>query len=177
MTNNQDEGNWGGTREGAGRPAGSTNEAKGLPTAKRVQLRMYPEDLAIAERLVDLGFGSDRSDVVRKALREALEQAARPPATKPEIDREQLSDFCRRHHIRWLALFGSTLRDDFGPDSDVDLLVEFEPAAQIGLVAFARTKRELSALFGREVDLVTRAGLKPEIKPDVLAGAEVLYEV
>ena len=75
MTNNQEQ--WGGARESAGRPAGTTNEAKGLPTAKRVQVRMYPEDLDIADRLVDLGFGSDRSDVVRKALREALEQVSR----------------------------------------------------------------------------------------------------
>ena len=62
---------------GRGRPAGTTNEAKGLPTAKRVQARMYPEDLDIADRLVELGFGSDRSDVVRRTLREVLEQVAR----------------------------------------------------------------------------------------------------
>jgi hypothetical protein len=73
MTNNQEQVNWGGAREGSGRPVGSTNEVKGLPTAKRVQVSLYPEDLEIAERLVNWGFGSDRSDVVRKALREVLE--------------------------------------------------------------------------------------------------------
>lgn len=93
------------------------------------------------------------------------------------IPTDEIATFCRRHHIRQLALFGSVLRDDFGPDSDVDVLVEFEPGASIGLLAFARTQRELSELFQHPIDLVTRSGLKPLIKQAVLADAEVIYAV
>ena len=92
-----------------------------------------------------------------------------------QISNEQLADFCRRHQIRWLAIFGSAPRDDFGPDSDVDLLVEFEPQARLGLVAYASIQRELSDLLQRPVDLVTRDGLKPLIKEAVLDRAEVIY--
>lgn len=60
-----------------------------------------------------------------------------------DISREQIAEFCRRHHIRWLAVYGSALRDDFGPDSDVDVLVEFEPGRTPGLAFF-----ELSPIFG-----------------------------
>ena len=91
------------------------------------------------------------------------------------IPAEEIETFCRRHHIRELALFGSVLRDDFGPDSYVDVLVEFEPEAHIGLLAFARTQREMSELLQRPVDLVTRNGLKPLIKQSVLDRAEIIY--
>jgi len=93
------------------------------------------------------------------------------------IPTDEIEAFCRRHHICQLALFGSVLRDDFGPNSDVDVLVEFEPGAAIGLLAFARVQRELSELFQRPIDLVTRDGLKPLIKQTVLADAEVIYAV
>ncbi|MEW5956656.1 MAG: nucleotidyltransferase family protein [Chloroflexota bacterium] len=92
-----------------------------------------------------------------------------------EVVPRQIADFCRQHKIRQLALFGSVLREDFRADSDVDVLVEFEPEARIGLLAFARTQRELSELFQRPVDLVTRDGLKPLIKQAVLDQAEVIY--
>ncbi len=93
------------------------------------------------------------------------------------IPTDEIATFCRRHHIRELALFGSVLRDDFGPDSDVDVLVEFEPEAHIGLLAFARTQREMSELLQRPIDLVTRDGLKPLIKQSVLDGAEIIYAI
>ena len=91
------------------------------------------------------------------------------------ITQERLADFCRRHQIRWLAFFGSVLRDDFGPESDVDVVVEFDRDAQIGLIAYARVQRELSELLQRPVDLVTRDGLKPLIRQSVLDSAMVLY--
>lgn len=93
-----------------------------------------------------------------------------------EIPQEQLADFCQRHQIRWLALFGSVLRDDFGPDSDVDVLVEFEPQARIGLMAYIGAMQELSDLLQHPVDLVLRDGLKPQIKDEVLNSAQVIYE-
>jgi predicted nucleotidyltransferase len=92
-----------------------------------------------------------------------------------EIPREELAAFCRRHQIRQLALFGSVVGAEFNSDSDVDVLVEFESSARIGLLAFARIQRELSELFQRPVDLVTPGGLKPLIKEDILERAKVIY--
>jgi hypothetical protein len=74
-----------------------------------------------------------------------------------------------------LALFGSVLRDDFRPDSDVDVLVAFEPAARIGIVTLSQMQRELSELFQRQVDLVPMDGLKPIIRESVLSSAQDVY--
>ena len=90
-----------------------------------------------------------------------------------EIPREKIADFCRRHHIRKFALFGSVLRDDFGPDSDIDVLVEFEPGHVPGL-ALVTLQDELSTIFGgRRVDLVMAKYLNRRIRERVLAEAEV----
>lgn len=94
---------------------------------------------------------------------------------KIQIPTEQIRDFCRRNQIRQLLLFGSVLRDDFRPESDVDVLVEFEPGAQIGLFEFMRIQEELAALLQRPVDLVPKDGLKPIIRSSVLASAQVVY--
>ena len=91
------------------------------------------------------------------------------------VTAEQIAAFCRRHHIRWLAVFGSVLRDDFGPESDVDVLVEFEEGHVPGL-AFFTIQEELSQLFGRRVDLGTRKSLSRWIKTRVLNEAMVLYD-
>lgn len=92
------------------------------------------------------------------------------------IHREQVVDFCRQNDIRRLALFGSVLRDDFRPDSDVDVLVEFEPGARVGLIRLAGLEARLSAILGRRVDLRTPADLSRYFRQDVLNTAEVLYE-
>ncbi|MBC7237940.1 MAG: nucleotidyltransferase family protein [Chloroflexi bacterium] len=92
-----------------------------------------------------------------------------------QIPTETLRAFCRRHRIRRLSLFGSVLREDFGPESDIDILVEFEPEAEIGFLALARIQRELADLLGRPVDLVPRAGLKPAIREEILRSEEILY--
>jgi predicted nucleotidyltransferase len=92
-----------------------------------------------------------------------------------QIPRKQLVELCRRYHVRRLALFGSVLRNDFRPDSDVDVLVLFEPDAQIGFMALGHMKRELSVLFRRPVDLVPQDGLKPVIRESVLSSAEEVY--
>jgi hypothetical protein len=92
-----------------------------------------------------------------------------------EISPHQLKQFCRRNRIKKLTLFGSALRADFGPDSDIDLLVEFEPGAQVGFLALNRMRRELDALLGRPVDLVPQEGLKPLIREHVLSMSEVVY--
>ena len=90
------------------------------------------------------------------------------------IDRERISEFCRRHHIRRLALFGSVLRADFGPTSDVDVLVEFEPDHVPGL-AFFTMQQELSTLIGRPVDMNTPGFLSRYFRESVLKEAEPLY--
>jgi hypothetical protein len=96
-------------------------------------------------------------------------------STRVLVPEEEIADFCRRYHVRQIEVFGSTLRDDFGPESDVDVLVAFEPDAQIGLITLSRMRRELEELFGRPVDLVPREGLKPRIREAVLSSAEVIY--
>lgn len=95
--------------------------------------------------------------------------------SRVKIPTEKLADFCRRNHIRFLALFGSVLRNDFGPDSDIDVLVDFAPGHVPGL-ALIRMQDELSALLGgREVDLVTLKFLHPRIRTRVLSEMAVQY--
>lgn len=91
------------------------------------------------------------------------------------IPKERIADLCRRHHICKLSLFGSVLRDDFRPDSDIDVLVEFEPGHVPGL-AFFSLQEELSEVLGRRVDLNTAGWLSPYFRNEVLADAEVHYE-
>ncbi len=94
---------------------------------------------------------------------------------KPAVPKGQIAEFCRRNHIRRLSLFGSILRDDFGPGSDIDVLVEFEPGHVPGF-RFIRLQDELSGLFGgRRVDLVTPKFLNRRIRDEVLRSAEVQY--
>jgi predicted nucleotidyltransferase len=90
------------------------------------------------------------------------------------VDRRRIAEFCRKHHIRKLSFFGSVLRDDFGPESDVDALVEFEPGHTPGL-AFFSIERELSELLGRKVDLNTAGFLNRRIRDEVLKEAEAQY--
>lgn len=92
-----------------------------------------------------------------------------------DVPRDKIADFCRRHHVRRLSLFGSVLRDDFRPGSDVDVLVEFEPGTRVGLRFFAM-ERELSEILGRQVDLNTPGFLSDEILKDALSEAEVQYD-
>jgi len=92
------------------------------------------------------------------------------------IDRDRIAEFCRRHHIRRLSLFGSVLRDDFRPDSDVDVLVEFEPGTRVGLIGLADVEIELAELLGRKVDLNTPGFLSRYFREQVLAEAEVQYD-
>ena len=88
---------------------------------------------------------------------------------------EELARFCRHSQVRELALFGSLLRQDHRPESDIDLLVSFQPAARVTFLTLARMQRELETLLGRKVDLVPKDGLKPVIREHILATARVLY--
>ena len=98
-------------------------------------------------------------------------QGARVQASK-----DQVAEFCERHHIRRLSLFGSVLRGDFRPDSDIDVLVEFEPDHVVGFFGLFDLQEELSTLFGgRRVDLRTPEDLSRYFRDEVLARAEVQY--
>ena len=91
-----------------------------------------------------------------------------------DVPQERIDDLCRRYHVRRLAFFGSVLRDDFTPHSDVDVLVEFEPGKTPGY-AFFSMEEELSAILGRRVDLNTPNSLSKYFRDEVLAEAEELY--
>ena len=92
------------------------------------------------------------------------------------VSQERIASFCRRHHIRRLAFFGSVLRADFRPDSDVDVLVEFEPGHTPGFFQLASIESELSQILtGRKADVRTPEDLSRYFRSDVLASAETIY--
>ena len=91
------------------------------------------------------------------------------------VPTEAIAAFCQRHHMRSLALFGSVLRSDFGPGSDVDVLVDFEPDKEPGLIALAGMERELSQLLGHQADLRTPQDLSRLFRDEVIQQAQVQY--
>ena len=98
------------------------------------------------------------------------------PLVRLGVSREALAQMCLRSYVRELSFFGSVVRDGFEADSDVDLLVEFDPAARISLLDVSRIEREFSQLFGRRVDLVTKSGLSRWIRDDVLQEVVCAYQ-
>lgn len=94
-----------------------------------------------------------------------------------KIPKKQIADFCERWKVKQFALFGSVLRDDFRPDSDIDVLVSFSPDAPWNLFDFVTMQEELQKLFGRHVDFVEKEGLKnPFRKQSILNSMKVIYE-
>jgi len=92
------------------------------------------------------------------------------------VDRERLAAVCREYHIRKLAVFGSALRDDFGPESDVDVLVEFEPGSRPGMLGLHELEQQLSAVFGgHKIDMVNPRYINRRIRDRVLNEAEVQF--
>jgi uncharacterized protein len=104
-----------------------------------------------------------------------LHHKNRTMKTRIPIDYERLAAFYQQHRIRRLAFFGSVLRENFHPDSDIDVLVEFEPGQRVGLIRFAGLELELSDILGRKVDLRTPADLSHYFRNEVVASAEVQY--
>jgi predicted nucleotidyltransferase len=95
--------------------------------------------------------------------------------TSVKFSSSQIAQFCQKHHIRRLAFFGSAVRNDFGPQSDIDVLVEFEPGHMPGFDFFL-IEAELSQLLGRKVDLQTENFISPEIRRSILSEAVTVYE-
>lgn len=96
-----------------------------------------------------------------------------------ELPSEEISDFCDRWEVRELALFGSVLRDDFRPDSDIDILIAFLPQADWGLLDHVRMERELMGIFGRKVDLVSKCAVERSQnwirRQEILETAQIIY--
>ena len=92
-----------------------------------------------------------------------------------DMPEDKIAEFCKRHHIRRLALFGSALREDFTPNSDIDMLVEFEPGARVGMIRLAGIELELSRILRRKVDMNTPGFISKYYREEVLAEAEDQY--
>jgi hypothetical protein len=93
------------------------------------------------------------------------------------IDSASLAEVCWRYGVKEMSLFGSAARGEMRPDSDIGIVVEFEPGERVGLIKFENLARELEVLAGRRVDLVTKRGLKPWVRPEVVKDARVIYAV
>jgi uncharacterized protein len=167
---------------------------RGIPDAVLARLRaraarehrsLNGEVLAILARAAESDAGSERAASVREpaqAYGPAGSGAGSPadgPASEASlldaVDRDALAGVCRRHGIRWLAVFGSHARGDARPDSDVDVVVEFAPGMTPGLGIIRVADALRPVLGGRRVDLVTRRGLAPRLRPRILAEARELY--
>jgi uncharacterized protein len=103
------------------------------------------------------------------------EEGSMSEKARIQIPQDAVSEFCQRNHIIGLSLFGSVLREDFGPDSDLDVLVEFEEGYRIGLITLAGLELELSRILGRKVDLRSPADLSRYFRDEVMESAEVQY--
>lgn len=98
-----------------------------------------------------------------------------PSRSRIDVPRQQLADLCRRHHVRRLAFFGSVLRDDFRPDSDIDVLVEIDPGKTVTFFTLARLENDLADMLGRRVDLHVPRMLHPYLRDKVLSQAEDVF--
>jgi uncharacterized protein len=114
-------------------------------------------------------------DELEALLKKRRQAGTVGPIKIDELPLDEIAALCRRYAVRELSLFGSALRADFRPDSDLDLLIEFEPGAEVGLLTLARIQHQLEQLVERDVDLVPKGGLKPLIRDQVLSEARVLY--
>ncbi len=119
--------------------------------------------------------GRELDNLIEKIRKVHTPSEGKMNQPKIQIPKKEISEFCRRHHIRRLALFGSVLRDDFRPDSDVDVLVEFEEGHVPGW-EFFDMEEELSRIFGRKIDLNTPGFLSRFFRRRVLAEAQVQYD-
>ncbi len=115
--------------------------------------------------------GAEERDQPKQKLVSALQTSSRV-----HIDRQRLENFCRKHALHRLSFFGSVLREDFGSDSDVDVLAEFMPGRTPGFLRLFEMQDELSEILGRRTDLMTREDLSPYFRDDVLRTAEMFYD-
>jgi predicted nucleotidyltransferase len=96
-------------------------------------------------------------------------------ATGIDLHPAELAAICRRYGVKELCVFGSVARGEAREDSDIDLLVEFQPDAKVSLIQHAAAQRELAALFGKKVDLVSKRGLNELIRDEIIAESRPIY--
>jgi predicted nucleotidyltransferase len=121
------------------------------------------------------GFGAGWPDGLQVVHNEEYHMGGTLNLGNALVDEVALTELCRRYHVRELSVFGSAARGDMRPSSDIDLLVEFLPDAEVDLVDHAGLMLDLARLLGRKVDLVSKNGLKPLIRASVLEEARLLY--
>lgn len=92
------------------------------------------------------------------------------------VPQQEVAAFCKRNRIRRLSFFGSVIRDDFAPDSDVDVLVDFEGGTRVGYIAWMRMQRELDAILGRKTEIYRPSGFREWLREEVVGSAELQYE-
>ncbi len=150
---------------------------KGEAKRVRTSLTLPPLQLEwLTQREKELK--QSRSELVQQLLHEAMyHQPQRQELSRLRfpVSTDTIAHFCRQHHIKQFAVFGSILRDDFTPQSDIDILVTFEAASIPSFFELVRMENELSRIFGRKVDLKTVAELSRYFREDVMKEAEVLY--
>lgn len=112
---------------------------------------------------------------LNKAIQTTYGRKTQMTRAKICIPKDRIAQFCRKHHIQTLSLFGSVLRSDFGPDSDVDVLVEFKAGTRIGLIRLTGLEIELGEILGRKVDLNTPGFISNYFRSEIMAERDILY--
>jgi uncharacterized protein len=136
----------------------------------------YRDGVLVPDRSLGIENEGKKFKVIVVEDEESVAQGEPVSPVRPDIPKDLIKDFCRKHHIRKLSVFGSYLREDFGPESDIDFLVEFEEGRTPGYFELADMEQELSeALGGRKVDLRTPQELSRYFREEVLAEAEIQY--
>jgi len=139
--------------------------------------RSKPSPLAL-EKIEALmrDMGEEGEALIEKYLQKQIKRDRAMGNVRIDVPKDRIKAFCQRWKVKELSIFGSALRDDFGPDSDVDVLVELAPDHAIGLYEWVDMIDELKEIFGRDVDLVAKGGLKnPFRRKEILRTAEVVH--
>lgn len=124
---------------------------------------------------VPFGFTCERCTGTARRSRIALRYCVRTIASGIDLPGTELAEMCRRYQIKELSLFGSAVRGEMRPDSDIDLLVEFMPDAEVSLFGHFDAEQELSKLVGKKVDLVSKTALRGRLRNEILAEARSIY--
>jgi predicted nucleotidyltransferase len=146
----------------------------GVPCIRRLRIPVATVVDMLAEGMTADEILDDYPDLEPEDIEQALQYSAEH-VSRIEVDSEKIEEFARRVGVQELALFGSVIREDFSPDSDVDVLVTFLPGTKVSLFDLVDMTDQLAQILGRPVDLVTKQGLKPLIRQSVIDSSRVIY--
>ena len=146
----------------------------GVPCIRRLRIPVATVVGMLAEGMTADEILDDYPDLEPEDIEQALQYSAEH-VSRIEVDSEKIEEFARRFGVQELALFGSVIREDFSPDSDVDVLVTFLPGTKVSLFDLVDMTDQLAQILGRPVDLVTKQGLKPLIRQSVIDSSRVIY--